>query len=66
MYKQEELNEIIEALRVIKDVCEDQNGNCKQCPLRSADDECGICDEEPRDWEIYDPNDPPEIKLITN
>lgn len=66
MYSQEELNEIIKALKVIKKVCKDQNRNCETCPLRHGDDACAIIDNmtEPMDWEIYNPNNPPHVKLI--
>lgn len=68
MYKQKELNQIMEALEVIRVVCQDQNGCCKICPLRSTDYGCALADSDkyPKDWEIYDPNDPPEVKLIVN
>lgn len=66
MYKQEELNKITTALETIKEVCEDQGGKCVDCPLRSTDYGCAVTNDKkyPKNWEIYDPNDPPEIKLI--
>lgn len=66
MYKQEELNKITTALETIKEVCEDQGGKCVDCPLRSSDYSCALADNDkyPKDWDIYDPNNPPEIKLI--
>lgn len=68
MYKQDKLNEITMALETIKNVCEDQGGNCRNCPLRSSDYSCALADNDkyPKDWEIYDSNNPPEIKLIVN
>lgn len=68
MYKQEELNEITMALETIKNVCEDQGGKYVDCPLRSSDYSCALADNDkyPKDWEIYDSNNPPEIKLIVN
>jgi len=48
--------EIIEALKVIKDVCDRFRDSCNSCPLRDKYDECGLC-EMPADWEIHSPSD---------
>lgn len=57
------LEEITKALKVIKEVCNEHNLVCEECPLRKTDNDCSIVDGEvaPRDWEFYDPQN---IKLI--
>ena len=51
--------EIIEALEVIKDVCDMYNGQCDSCPLRRQWQDCGITDSDcdPRFWNIHKPED---------
>jgi len=48
---------IITALKIIKQVCEDNcnnNGNCKNsCPFRTGS-VCGITDLEPNNWSVYE------------
>lgn len=34
--------EILDALHILQDVCGENNGRCRECILRNADDECGI------------------------
>ena len=41
---------IIDALRVIQDVCKESEGNCEYCPFWI--DECGISANEPMQWKI--------------
>lgn len=57
------LEEITNALKVIKEVCDKHNLVCEECPLRKSENDCAIIDGEvaPRDWEFYDPQN---IKLI--
>lgn len=59
------LEEITNALKVIKDVCDEHNLVCEECPLRKTDNDCSIVGNDdgvaPRDWEFYDPQN---IKLI--
>lgn len=59
------LEEITNALEVIKEVCDEHNLVCKECPLRKKDNNCSIVDNDaevvPRDWEFYDLQN---IKLI--
>lgn len=35
-------NEILEALKILKKVCEENNGKCRNCLLRNASNECGV------------------------
>lgn len=59
------LEEITEALKVIKEVCYEHNCFCAECPLRKTDNDCSIVDGDdniaPKDWDFYDPEN---IKLI--
>lgn len=45
--------EIIQALNVIKTVCEDCSF-CSQCPLRTSYDECQCAASSPAEWRIVD------------
>lgn len=43
---------IINALKVIKEVCEDNISNrCKTCPFE-VDGCCGVTDLEPHNWKV--------------
>lgn len=57
------LEEITKALKVIKEVCDEYNLVCEECPLRKSENDCAIIDDDvtPREWEFYDPQN---IKLI--
>ncbi len=57
------LDEITNALKVIKEVCNEHNLICAECPLRKTDNDCSIVDSDvtPRNWEFYDPQN---IQLI--
>lgn len=57
------LEEITNALKVIKEVCSEHNLICEECPLRKSINDCAIVDSEvvPREWEFYDPQN---IQLI--
>ena len=57
------LEEITNALKVIKGVCAEHNLVCGECPLRKTDNDCSIVDNDvvPRDWEFYNPEN---IQLI--
>ena len=57
------LEEITNALKVIKEVCSEHNLICEECPLRKSINDCAVVDNEvaPRDWEFYDPKN---IQLI--
>lgn len=57
------LEEITNALKVIKEVCTEHNLVCGECPLRKTDNDCSIVDSDftPKDWEFYDPEN---IQLI--
>lgn len=45
--------EIINALKVIKEVCENNfsNDKCKTCPFE-VDDVCGVTDLSPCNWKV--------------
>ena len=57
------LEEITKALKVIKEVCDEHNLVCEECPLRKSENDCAITDDDvtPREWEFYNPQN---IKLI--
>lgn len=57
------LEEITKALKVIKEVCDEHNLVCEECPLRKSINDCAVVDSEvaPRDWEFHDPQ---HVKLI--
>ena len=38
------LEEITKALKVIKEVCDEHNCFCAECPLRKTDNDCSIVD----------------------
>ena len=42
---------IIEALNVIKSVCENNSENCSKCPFDIAGT-CGVTDLQPCNWKI--------------
>lgn len=48
---------------MIKEVCDEHNLICAECPLRKTDNDCSIVDSDvtPRNWEFYDPQN---IQLI--
>ena len=43
-------NEIIKALTIIKNICDDCI--CETCPFMLDDTTCGITDDEPSNWHI--------------
>lgn len=49
--------EILEALKVIRDLCGEYSSGCSKCPLRHPDNEtrCGIDNGYPRYWKINEP-----------
>ena len=46
--------EIIKALKVIRDVCDD-NGDCVNCPLGNSNGDC-MLEATPLEWKILDEN----------
>lgn len=34
--------EVLEALKTLQEVCEENNGRCSDCMLRSASNDCGV------------------------
>lgn len=48
--------EILEAVRTIKEVCSDYEGSCNNCPYGTENNGCNITsDTNPADWEIVKP-----------
>lgn len=57
--------EILEALNILKSVCEENSGNCRNCMLRNGDNWCGVisnssgdCYDKIKDWELKNYNNP--------
>ena len=48
-------NDIIEALKIIRNLCEEME-NCDVCPLRYDNDYCTLEKVCPQDWLIADNN----------
>ena len=48
---------ILEALNVIKGVCDECFDDCTLCPLYDASGECGIQNLAPCNWKINKPDD---------
>lgn len=53
--------EIIDALNLLKEVCEENNGYCNKCMLRNGFGFCGVmsdtqgnCYDKLKDWELKD------------
>ena len=46
--------QIIEALKTIKEVCNNDTSSCVKCPFHVCNT-CGITDLEPHNWEINEP-----------
>lgn len=44
---------ILTALKIIKQVCEDNETNCEDCPFY-VNNRCGIGDTDPADWKILE------------
>ena len=51
-----ELNEIYEALVVIRDACKLQTG-CLRCPIGDDNGRCLIHDTYPNEWRLRNPNE---------
>lgn len=51
-------NEIINALEVIKDTCDTHYSSylCKTCPLRTVNNDCGLMEDSPINWNINKPD----------
>lgn len=54
--KTKELNEIYEALVVIRDTCNPQIG-CIKCPIGDDSGRCLIHDRYPADWKLKNPDE---------
>ncbi len=54
--KTKELNEIYEALGVIRDACRLQVG-CIKCPIGDDNGRCLIQDRQPDEWRLRNPNE---------
>lgn len=54
--KTKELNEIYEALVVIRDTCSSQIG-CIKCPIGDDSGRCLIHDRYPADWKLKNPDE---------
>ena len=46
------MEELINALKVIRDVCNDSKDGCKNCPLSGHSDECLVNESIPECWDI--------------
>lgn len=46
--------EILIALKVIKDTCEESHCKYNECPFSTDDYVCGINEREPEDWDTID------------
>lgn len=44
--------EILKALHIIKDICQDESTDCDNCPFGNDEDLCRIKDRIPANWEI--------------
>lgn len=62
--------EILDALKTLKEVCKERNGMCNTCPLRTLNNYCGViynsgCEPHYKveDWDLKDYNNP---RLILN
>lgn len=55
---------IYEALRMIKEMCDHNNGVdcCRKCPLGKVNGTCCITEEIPENWNLTPPH--PIIKLM--
>lgn len=49
------MEEVYNALNVIKEECIKNNGNCDKCCLGNNNGTCGIYDKDPKDWNITKP-----------
>lgn len=49
--------QIIEALKTIQEVCNENNNDCECCPLYACEGICGVMDLSPDNWKINDPNE---------
>lgn len=49
--------EVINALKVIKEVCENTE-MCRFCPLRNGYDSCSLRSEIPSKWKLNEPREP--------
>lgn len=49
--------EILKALHIIKNVCEESK-DCEKCPFRYGFDDCCITMGRPDDWEMPNENTP--------
>ncbi|MCI6278081.1 MAG: hypothetical protein MR639_15390 [Clostridium sp.] len=47
------MEELINALKVIKKTCDDQK-RCTECPLSKGDDDCLLIMTSPDQWNIQD------------
>jgi hypothetical protein len=62
--------EILDALKLLQSVCNENNAQCENCVLRNGSDECGVlCDSTEegyynlREWRLKDIENP---RLILN
>ena len=45
---------IVNALRIIKEICQDADNDCDICPLGRADGSCMVSHDIPDSWKISD------------
>lgn len=46
--------EILNALHVIKDICDDETIDCYNCPFSDSDGHCILTEQIPTAWDIKD------------
>ena len=57
--------EVLDALNVLKSVCEENDGCCRKCMLRNGEGYCGVvtdskgdCYDKLKDWELKNYENP--------
>ncbi len=44
--------ELLNALKVIKEECSKHKVTCKGCPMANCNDECGLESDQPSEWRL--------------